>query len=68
MGLGINIKGDVNTSLFELARIAEYIENHTHGLFKDFLSFDQNEDTLYVTVHPRVVSIYKNTRAICQRS
>lgn len=65
MGLGINIKGEVSKSLFsfkkksfELSDIQDYLSSHASGLFKDFLSFDQDEKTLNVTLHPCEEPVY----------
>ena len=65
MGLGINIKGEVSKPLlslkkksFELSTIQDYLTKNSTGLFKDFLSFDQDESTLYVTLHPCEETVY----------
>ncbi|MEJ1242286.1 hypothetical protein WBG78_29325 [Chryseolinea sp. T2] len=51
MGLGINIKGEVTNPTSFIA-IQEYITNNSSGLFKDFLSFSEDENSLYVRLHP----------------
>lgn len=51
MGLGINIKAKLNTAI-PLSTIQDCISNTTPGLFKDFLSFSENENAFYVTLHP----------------
>lgn len=65
MGLGIYIKGEVSKpllsfkkKLFDLSTIQDYITDHSSGLFKDFLSFDQSESTLYATLHPCEESVH----------
>src|SRR5688572_13489495 len=59
MGLGIYIKGEVSKSFlsfrntsFKLSTIQDYIRDNSTGLFKDFLSFSDNENILYATIHP----------------
>jgi hypothetical protein len=59
MGLGINIKGKIKKPLLafkkesvDLARLQGHITNHSSGVFKDFLFFEQNENILYATLHP----------------
>jgi|JI10StandDraft_1071094.scaffolds.fasta_scaffold00394_7 hypothetical protein len=59
MGLGIYIKGEISKpplsfkkKSFELSSVQEYLTKHSSGLFRDFLSFTQNETNLYATIHP----------------
>jgi hypothetical protein len=51
MGLGINIKAELNTAI-QFSAIQDCITNNTSGLYKDFLSFSERENAFYVTVHP----------------
>lgn len=67
MGLGINIKAELNTPV-QFSAIQDCITNNTSGLFKDFLSFSENENVFHVTLHPceETVSFeYVNGNLIC---
>jgi hypothetical protein len=67
MGLGINIKANLNAAI-HFSTIQECIANNTKGLFKDFLSFSESENAFYVTLHPceETVSFeYVNGNLIC---
>src|SRR5687767_9591483 len=67
MGLGINIKAKLNKAI-PFSTIQDCISNTTPGLFKDFLSFSENENGFYVTLHPceETVSFeYANGNLIC---
>jgi hypothetical protein len=65
MGLGIYIKGEVSKPLFsfrkeafQFSAIQDYITSYSSGLFKEFLSFSEDENTLYVTLHPSEEPVY----------
>lgn len=51
MGLGIHIKAELSTRI-QFSTIRDYITGNSSGLFRDFLSFSENENSLYVTLHP----------------
>ncbi|MBT1706209.1 hypothetical protein [Chryseosolibacter indicus] len=67
MGLGIYIKSELNTPV-QFSAIQDYITEYTIGLFKDFLSFSNDETSLYATLHPceePVVFELKHNNLIC---
>src|SRR5688572_6592187 len=67
MGLGIHIKAEINKPS-QFSKIQRTITENTSGLFTDFLSFSESENSLYVTLHPceETVSFeYANDSLIC---
>ena len=67
MGLGINIKANLNSEL-QFSTIQECIAANSKGLFKGFLSFSESENTLYATLHPCEETVrfeYTNGNLIC---
>lgn len=51
MGLGIHIKAQLSRPI-DFFAIRDCITSHTTGLLKNFLSFSENDGSLYVTLHP----------------
>ncbi|MBL0740695.1 hypothetical protein [Chryseolinea lacunae] len=51
MGLGIHLRAKIAAPI-QLSTIQDHLTRHSSGLFKDFLSFSGNENSLHVTVHP----------------
>lgn len=64
MGLGINMKGEANSPFdlkktwFESSAITDCIAGYATGIFNDFISYERNENTLQVTLHPCEEPVY----------
>jgi len=68
MGLGISIKGRIRGSA-GFSDIERFIVERSSGLFKEFLSFEQDESSLQVFLHPGEEPVYfdqhENNAIIC---
>jgi hypothetical protein len=67
MGLGIYIKAEVGTPI-QFSAIEDCIRNNTSGLFEDFLSFSDSDNSFCVTLHPceeTVIFEYVSGQLIC---